>query len=125
MPLPAGSSVEYTATCTLAGTASGTLTNTASVQQPAAGLVDYVASNDSATDTTLVLEIGACGEFDKRHLTHQVVDTTLVVKACTSIRADQGFVVDTLGNVTFISPETILGSDFSALGTFEAQNAVP
>ncbi len=46
--LPAGSSVTYTATCTIDPSATGTLVNTATV---ASSVFDPTASNNSATDT--------------------------------------------------------------------------
>jgi uncharacterized repeat protein (TIGR01451 family) len=48
--LPAGGSVTYAATCTIASTATGSLVNTATVS-PAAGVSDPVPANGSATDT--------------------------------------------------------------------------
>jgi len=52
--LPAGGSVTYLATCTLSPAASGTLTNTASVNAPA-GQTDPVPGNNSATDSDTIL----------------------------------------------------------------------
>ncbi len=52
--LPAGASVTYTAGCTVAPDATGTLANTATVAAPA-GVTDPATANNSATDTdTLV-----------------------------------------------------------------------
>jgi uncharacterized repeat protein (TIGR01451 family) len=48
--LPAGSSVTYTATCTISPAATGTLANTATVAAPA-GVTDPTPANSSATDT--------------------------------------------------------------------------
>lgn len=48
--LPAGGSVTYTANCAIAASATGTLSNTATVA-PAAGVTDPSPSNNSATDT--------------------------------------------------------------------------
>jgi uncharacterized repeat protein (TIGR01451 family) len=47
--LPAGSSVTYTASCTISAAASGTLTNTATVAAPA-GVTDPTPGNNSAPD---------------------------------------------------------------------------
>src|SRR5215203_2752619 len=49
--LPAGSSVTYTATCTLSGSATGTLDNTATVSS---GTPDPNGANNSATDTDTI-----------------------------------------------------------------------
>lgn len=51
--LPAGSAVTYTAGCTVAASASGSLVNTARVSAPA-GVVDLDPSNDLARDVTRV-----------------------------------------------------------------------
>ncbi len=48
--LPAGASVTYTARCTVAAAATGTLSNTATVTAPA-GVIDGTPGNNSATDT--------------------------------------------------------------------------
>lgn len=54
LSLPAGSSVTYSATCSILSGATGTLANTATIAAPA-GAKDSSAGNDSATDTdTLV-----------------------------------------------------------------------
>jgi uncharacterized repeat protein (TIGR01451 family) len=55
LAMSAGSSVTYTATCTIAPSASGTLSNTATVSS---SLSDPVASNNSATDSDTVLTPG-------------------------------------------------------------------
>lgn len=49
--LPAGGSVTYTATCTIALSATGTLSNTATVAAPG-GVADPTPANNSATDLT-------------------------------------------------------------------------
>ena len=51
--LPAGASVTYTAVCSVSGSASGTLTNTATVTAPG-GVPDPNAGNNSATDIDTV-----------------------------------------------------------------------
>ncbi len=51
--LPSGSSVTYTATCTLSGSATGTLDNTATVTAPA-GVADPNPANNSATDSDTI-----------------------------------------------------------------------
>ncbi len=51
--LPSGSSVTYTATCTLSGSATGTLDNTATVTAPV-GVVDPNPANNSATDSDTI-----------------------------------------------------------------------
>ncbi len=51
--LPAGASVTYTAVCSVSGSASGTLTNTATVTAPG-GVPDPNAANNSATDIDTV-----------------------------------------------------------------------
>jgi uncharacterized repeat protein (TIGR01451 family) len=48
--LPAGGSVTYTSSCTIAASATGTLSNTATVAAPA-GVTDPAPGNNSATDT--------------------------------------------------------------------------
>jgi uncharacterized repeat protein (TIGR01451 family) len=50
--LPAAASATYAAVCTLAGNATGTLTNTATVGLP--GLIDPVPGNNNATDVDTV-----------------------------------------------------------------------
>jgi uncharacterized repeat protein (TIGR01451 family) len=51
--MPAGSTVTFTVTATVASGASGTLTNTATVTLPT-GVVDSDPANNSATDTTVI-----------------------------------------------------------------------
>lgn len=53
LSLPPGSSVTYTASCTLSPAAFGTVSNTATVSAPA-GVTDPNAGNDSATDTDTI-----------------------------------------------------------------------
>jgi uncharacterized repeat protein (TIGR01451 family) len=48
--LPVGASVTYTAACNIAASATGSVTNTATVATPA-GVLDPVPANNSATDT--------------------------------------------------------------------------
>ena len=48
--LPSGGSITYTASCSIAASATGSLTNTATVAAPA-GVTDPVPANNSATDT--------------------------------------------------------------------------
>src|SRR4029077_8187280 len=48
--LPSGGSITYTASCTISGAATGTLSNTATVTAPA-GVTDPTAGNNSATDS--------------------------------------------------------------------------
>src|SRR6187401_694693 len=48
--LPSGGSVTYTASCTIAAGATGSLSNTATVAAPA-GVTDPTPANNSATDT--------------------------------------------------------------------------
>ena len=52
--LPVGASVTYTAVCAIAGSATGTLSNTASVGVPA-GVADPNSANSSATDSDSLL----------------------------------------------------------------------
>lgn len=56
--LPAGGSVTYSATCTVAPAAASPLDNTATVTAPA-GVTDTDPANDSATDSNAVLAPGA------------------------------------------------------------------
>ncbi len=51
--LPVGGSVTYTASCTVSGSASGTLVNTATVAAPA-GVTDPDPADNSATDTDTI-----------------------------------------------------------------------
>ena len=53
--LPSGGSATYTAVCTLAGDASGSLVNTASIS--GGGVSDTMPGNDSATDTDTILPL--------------------------------------------------------------------
>ena len=124
--LPRGGSVTYTGTCNLDDAASGTLSNTASVQTPAA-VANYDPQNGIATDQTLILDIGACGEFNDRHLTNQVVSSTVLIAACNSILAGDGFVVDPIGNLTLMAPIIELSSGFSVqpAGVLSLENATP
>ena len=48
--LPSGGSVTYTATCSISGAATGSLSNTATITAPA-GVTDPTPGNNSATDT--------------------------------------------------------------------------
>jgi uncharacterized repeat protein (TIGR01451 family) len=52
--LPAGGSTTYTASCTIAGAASGSLSNTATAAAPA-GVTDPDPANNSATDTDTLI----------------------------------------------------------------------
>ena len=52
--LPVGASVIYTANCTVAGNASGSLTNTATVATPS-GVADPTPGNNTATDTDTLI----------------------------------------------------------------------
>ncbi|HEV7486850.1 MAG TPA: G8 domain-containing protein [Thermoanaerobaculia bacterium] len=51
--LPSGGSVTYTASCTISGLATGTLSNTATVTAPA-GVTDPTPGNNSATDSDTI-----------------------------------------------------------------------
>ncbi|MGA8810222.1 MAG: hypothetical protein WB973_20315 [Thermoanaerobaculia bacterium] len=51
--LPSGGSVTYTATCTISGLATGTLSNTATVTAPA-GVTDPTPGNNSSTDSDTI-----------------------------------------------------------------------
>jgi len=51
--LPAGGSITYTASCSISASASGSLTNTATVAAPA-GVTDPTPGNNSATDTDVL-----------------------------------------------------------------------
>ncbi len=55
--LPSGGSVTYTASCTISGSASGTLDNTATVTAPA-GVTDPTPGNNSATDSDTITVSG-------------------------------------------------------------------
>ena len=63
--LPAGGSVTYTASCTIAAAATGTLSNTATVAVPA-GVTDPAPGNNSATDVTTIIP-GADLTITKSH----------------------------------------------------------
>jgi uncharacterized delta-60 repeat protein/uncharacterized repeat protein (TIGR01451 family) len=57
LTLPAGSSVTYTVTATLSPSATGTLSNTATVAGPG-GVLDPNAADNTATDTTAIIPLG-------------------------------------------------------------------
>ena len=57
--LPAGGSVTYTASCTIAPGTTGSLANTATVSAPA-GVTDPSPGNNSATDTDTLTSRGGC-----------------------------------------------------------------
>lgn len=54
--LPTGGSVSYTASCAISASATGTLSNTATVSPPA-GVVDPNPANNSATDTDTLIPV--------------------------------------------------------------------
>lgn len=66
--LPAGGSVTFTASCQLAITASGTLSNTAEITAPA-GMTDPDTSDNSSTDTTTILAAPAADVSARKTVT--------------------------------------------------------
>lgn len=56
--LPVNATVSYFATCAISASASGTLSNTATIAAPT-GVIDPVSDNNSATDTTTLIALPA------------------------------------------------------------------
>ncbi len=120
--LPVAATVIFTAACTLDGGATGPLVNTATVAVPL-DTADPVAANDVATDSDVVLVPGACGAFDKRHLSNVVLAASELVEACTSITA--GPAVEVTSDVFFRSPLVALSELSVTGGSFTVANEVP
>ncbi len=120
--LPAGSTVTYTLRATIASSATGTLSNTASVVAPE-GVTDTDTDNNSATDTDGLtpeadLEITKTDNLGGSSITgtsgtalagHGITYTIVVTNAGPS-NADGASVVDTL-------PSTLSGATFTAVET--------
>ena len=85
--------------------------------------VDPVAGNDTATDTDVVLETGACGTFNDRHLSDVVLAGSETIEACNSITAGPG--VEVASDVLFRAPAIALTELAVTGGSFTAINEVP
>lgn len=125
--LPAGESLTYSLGCTVDGGATGALANTASVA-PGTGFADPSPGDNSATDTDVVLTLGACGELEDRALSAQTVSTIEVFEACNSITAGPAFLVEASGEVTFRAAGFVAlrdGFSVTAGGVLVVENAPP
>jgi uncharacterized repeat protein (TIGR01451 family) len=110
--LPVGGTVTYTADCTIDGAATGTLANTASVTVPP-GMIDSDPSNNTATDSDVLLELGPCGFFNYRNLSAMTVNDQQVYQSCISITASDFAVIAPGGDVTLRAGQSvILGNGF-------------
>jgi uncharacterized repeat protein (TIGR01451 family) len=121
--LPVGAWATFTAACIVDSGAGGFLANTASVSVPA-GMTEQTPSDNSATDTDVVLETGACGQFNDRFLSDAVFSASETIEACNSILTGQSVTV--AADVVFRAPLVGLGSGFTVEdGTFTAANELP
>jgi uncharacterized repeat protein (TIGR01451 family) len=121
--LPVSATVTFTADCVVGPAAGGFLVNTATASAPES-LVDPDPSNNSASDTDVVLEIGPCGVFNDRFLSDVTFDAPETVEACNSISAGPGVIV--AADVTFRAPEIRLFPGFRVVnGDFTAVNESP
>jgi uncharacterized repeat protein (TIGR01451 family) len=104
--LPAGSSVGYTAVCSIDGAASGTLVNTAAIAVPA-GATDPSPGNNTATDTDTL--IGGLPEYlDLQDMTFV---GGLTFEAGRRITATDCVVESPGGDVTFRAGESVVLND--------------
>ena len=121
--IPVGATATFAATCAVGGSAAGFVANTVSVGTPE-GTVDLSPSNNSATDTDVVLEVGACGTFNDRILSDVTFAGPETVEACNSILAGPNVTV--AADVIFRAPLIGLASGFSVVsGTFAAFDEMP
>ena len=121
--LDAGQLVTYTVDCTLSGTASGSLFNTASVAAPA-GTVDPELGNNSASDVDAVLTLGACGTFEDRALSDMTVNEPVIFEACNSISTGPAFQVLGPGDVLLRAGAMVLLGDGTSVETGAALTVV-
>jgi uncharacterized repeat protein (TIGR01451 family) len=104
--LPAGSSVGYTAVCSIDGAASGTLVNTATIAVPA-GATDPNLANNSATDTDTLIS-GLPEYLDLQDMTFV---GALTFEAGRRITATDCVVEDPGGDVTLRAGESVVLRD--------------
>ncbi len=120
--LPVSATVTFTASCAVDPGAGGPLVNTAVAVAPG-DTIDPVDANDAGSDTTVVLELGACGAFEDRHLSDVVLAGSETVEACASIAA--GPAVEVASDVLFRAPTIVIFEASVTGGSFTAINAVP
>jgi uncharacterized repeat protein (TIGR01451 family) len=104
--LPAGSSVGYTAVCSIDGAASGTLVNTATIAVPA-GATDPNPANNSATDTDTLI----AGMPEYLDLQDMTFVGGLTFEASRRITATDCVVESPGGDVTFRAGESVVLND--------------
>jgi hypothetical protein len=102
--------VTYTATCTIAASATGTLSNTATIVPPA-GMGDPVPANNQATDNDTVLSLPV-----DLILVDDTVTTTKVFVASNSITAGPDFSIVEPADVTFRAGAVIILRDSFSVG---------
>lgn len=103
--LPVGASATYTAICSIAASATGTLSNTATIVPPA-GIGDPVPADNQATDNDTVLSVPV-----DLILMDDTVITTKVFVASNSITAGPDFSIVDPGDVTFRAGAVIILRD--------------
>lgn len=108
--LPVGASATYTATCSIAASATGTLSNTATIAPPP-GIGDPVPGNNQATDDDTVLSLPV-----DLILVDDTVVTTKVFVASNSITAGPDFSIVDPGDVTFRAGAVIILRDSFSVG---------
>ncbi|MEM1180961.1 MAG: DUF11 domain-containing protein [Acidobacteriota bacterium] len=108
--LPVGSSVTYTATCDIDASASGTLSNTATI---ASSSLDPVPGNDSATDNDTVLSPEAdLGVTKTDGLSTAVPGQTVTY---TIVASNAGPSDDPAATLTDIFPSTLIGCTYTSV----------
>ena len=105
--LLSGGSVVYTVDCAVDAETSGLISMTVTATPPG-GTADPLPANNSATDATVILGMGACGFADHRYLVNLEVNGSETYQACKSIRAGQGVEVRPGGHLTLRSPTVVL-----------------
>ena len=125
--IEAGGSVAFSLSCTLAGSASGLLVNTATVAVPASQ-TDPVATNDSATDQDVILELGGCGVYQDRALSGVSVTGIETFEACATLSTGPQFSVSAAGNATLRAGSAVTlrdGTSVAVGGILTVELAVP
>ena len=110
MDLHVGAAATYTATCAIASTATGTLSNTATIAPPA-WIADPVPANNQATDNDTVLSLPV-----DLILMDDTVRTTKVFAATNSITAGPACSIVDPGDVTFRAGAVIILRDGFSVG---------
>ncbi|MFQ5349887.1 MAG: YCF48-related protein, partial [Thermoanaerobaculia bacterium] len=124
--LPVGGSVTYTVDCIVNATAADLLVNAASVAPPP-DVLDPDSTDDSASDSDVIVQIGGCGVAEDRALSGITVTTMQTFEACNSISAGPDFIIQIGGQVLFRAGSEVLLTDGFAVqdGTLEARIETP